>query len=119
MTAEPTVSAAPKARRRPRRPSKAMVEDLTRWALYASHEPLWDTTSAGRHRRPGRPLRLTPDVALKFLTCVRLGNYRETEVTYIRRERDWLAHAIAEGRIEGPAAKLPIPVEKPAAAANP
>jgi len=28
-------------------------------------------------------------------------------VTYIRRERDWPAHALAEGRIEDPAAKLP------------
>jgi formate dehydrogenase major subunit len=32
---------------------------------------------------------------------------RETEVTYIRRERDWLAHALAEGRIEDPPGTLP------------
>jgi NADPH-dependent glutamate synthase beta subunit-like oxidoreductase/formate hydrogenlyase subunit 6/NADH:ubiquinone oxidoreductase subunit I/ferredoxin len=32
---------------------------------------------------------------------------RETEVTYIRRERDWVAHALAEGRLEDPAAMLP------------
>ena len=82
MTARPTVRAPHAARRRPRRPSKATVEDLTHWALYASHEPLWDATSAGRPRRPGRPLRLTPAVALKFLTCVRLGNYRETAAAY-------------------------------------
>jgi NADPH-dependent glutamate synthase beta subunit-like oxidoreductase/formate hydrogenlyase subunit 6/NADH:ubiquinone oxidoreductase subunit I/ferredoxin len=32
---------------------------------------------------------------------------RETEVTYIRRERDWLAHAIAEGRLRDPGEMLP------------
>ena len=32
---------------------------------------------------------------------------RETEVTYIERERDWLARALAEGRVEDPADKLP------------
>jgi NADPH-dependent glutamate synthase beta subunit-like oxidoreductase/formate hydrogenlyase subunit 6/NADH:ubiquinone oxidoreductase subunit I/ferredoxin len=32
---------------------------------------------------------------------------RETEVTYIRRERDWLAHATAEGRVHDPAEALP------------
>jgi formate dehydrogenase major subunit len=31
---------------------------------------------------------------------------RETEVTYIRRERDWMAHALAEGRLETPAEEL-------------
>ena len=28
-------------------------------------------------------------------------------MTYIRRERDWVAHAIAEGRLEDPADELP------------
>jgi hypothetical protein len=27
---------------------------------------------------------------------------RETEVTYIQRERDWFAHALADGRIGDP-----------------
>jgi formate dehydrogenase major subunit len=31
----------------------------------------------------------------------------ETEITYIRRERDWLVHALTEGRVESPAEELP------------
>ena len=31
----------------------------------------------------------------------------ETEVTYIRRERDWLAHAVADGRLANPGEGLP------------
>jgi len=33
---------------------------------------------------------------------------RETEVTYIRRERDWLDRAIAEGRVLQPGKLLPV-----------
>jgi hypothetical protein len=33
---------------------------------------------------------------------------RETEVTYIRRERDWAARAAAEGRIINPDRLLPM-----------
>jgi ferredoxin len=33
---------------------------------------------------------------------------RETEVTYIRRERDWLARATAEGRVVDAAKLLPV-----------
>jgi formate hydrogenlyase subunit 6/NADH:ubiquinone oxidoreductase subunit I len=31
----------------------------------------------------------------------------ETEVTYIQRERDWLAHAVADGRLASPGEGLP------------
>ena len=33
---------------------------------------------------------------------------KETEVTYIRRERDWLARAQAEGRVYDPGRLLPV-----------
>jgi hypothetical protein len=33
---------------------------------------------------------------------------RETEVTYIRRERDWAARAAAEGRLVDTARMLPM-----------
>jgi hypothetical protein len=33
---------------------------------------------------------------------------RETEVTYIRRERDWAARAAAEGRLIDTARMLPV-----------
>ena len=33
---------------------------------------------------------------------------KETEVTYIRRERDWLSRAQAEGRVYDPARLLPV-----------
>ena len=35
------------------------------------------------------------------------GMARETEVTYIQRERDWLAHAVADGRLTNPGEGLP------------
>jgi hypothetical protein len=44
-----------------------------------------------------------PEIDLIALAAVN----RETEVTYIQRERDWLAHAIAEGRLEDPSRGLP------------
>jgi hypothetical protein len=40
----------------------------------------------------------------------------ETEVTYIRRERDWLDRAIAEGRMLQPGRLLPV---LPASVARP
>ena len=43
---------------------------------------------------------------------------RETEVTYIRRERDWMAHALAEGRLETPAEEL-LPALPPSLAGAP
>ncbi len=33
---------------------------------------------------------------------------RETEVTYIRRERDWAARAAAEGRLDRQRRMLPV-----------
>ncbi|MEO5884903.1 MAG: hypothetical protein ABIQ58_05240, partial [Candidatus Limnocylindrales bacterium] len=33
---------------------------------------------------------------------------RETEVTYIRRERDWATRAAAEGRLIDPSRMLPV-----------
>jgi hypothetical protein len=33
---------------------------------------------------------------------------RETEVTYIRRERDWLSRALAEGRVVDQSRLLPM-----------
>jgi ferredoxin len=33
---------------------------------------------------------------------------RETEMTYVRRERDWFTRAVADGRIIDPAKMLPV-----------
>jgi hypothetical protein len=33
---------------------------------------------------------------------------RETEMTYIRRERDWLERALADGRVVDPGRLLPV-----------
>ena len=43
---------------------------------------------------------------------------RETEATYIRRERDWLERATAAGRVPDPARLLPVLPASIAAAAT-
>jgi formate dehydrogenase major subunit len=42
---------------------------------------------------------------------------RETEVTYIQRERDWLAHAVADGRAANPPSPRSGPPAEPAVTA--
>jgi formate hydrogenlyase subunit 6/NADH:ubiquinone oxidoreductase subunit I len=48
--------------------------------------------------------RQDPTIGLMALAAIG----RETEVTYIRRERDWAARAAAEGRTVDPARMLPM-----------
>jgi formate hydrogenlyase subunit 6/NADH:ubiquinone oxidoreductase subunit I len=48
--------------------------------------------------------RVDPSIDLMALAAIG----RETEVTYIRRERDWAARAQAEGRTVDPARMLPM-----------
>ena len=52
---------------------------MYRWGEIARREPLWATTGGGSaHRRPGRPVKLKPEVVGRFFTAIRAGNYRET-----------------------------------------
>jgi len=52
---------------------------MYRWGEIARREPLWATTGGGSaHRRPGRPVKLNPEVVGRFFTAIRAGNYRET-----------------------------------------
>jgi ferredoxin len=48
--------------------------------------------------------RMDPTIDLMALAAID----RETEVTYIRRERDWLDRAIAEGRVVDRSRSLPM-----------
>ena len=63
----------------------------------------YDALRGGQDNELAHDGRGNPQIDLIGLAAVE----RETEVTYIQRERDWLAHAIAEGRIENPAKDLP------------
>jgi formate hydrogenlyase subunit 6/NADH:ubiquinone oxidoreductase subunit I len=63
----------------------------------------YDALRGGQDNELAHTGRGDPEVDLIAIADVE----RETEVTYIRRERDWLAHALAEGRIEDPAGTLP------------
>jgi formate dehydrogenase major subunit len=63
----------------------------------------YDALRGGQDNELAHTDRGDPEVDLIAIADVE----RETEVTYIRRERDWLAHALAEGRIEDPAGTLP------------
>jgi formate dehydrogenase major subunit len=63
----------------------------------------YDALRGGQDNELAHTGRGNPEIDLIGLAAVD----RETEVTYIRRERDWVAHAVAEGRIEDPAAMLP------------
>jgi NADPH-dependent glutamate synthase beta subunit-like oxidoreductase/formate hydrogenlyase subunit 6/NADH:ubiquinone oxidoreductase subunit I/ferredoxin len=63
----------------------------------------YDALRGGQDNELAHGTRANPEIDLLGLAAVD----RETEVTYIRRERDWVAHALAEGRIENPAAGLP------------
>ena len=58
----------------------------------------YDALRGGQDNELAHTGRADPEIDLIGLAAVD----RETEVTYIRRERDWLAHALAEGRIESP-----------------
>jgi ferredoxin len=48
--------------------------------------------------------RMEPTIDLMALAAID----RETEVTYIRRERDWLSRALAEGRVVDQSRLLPM-----------
>jgi NADPH-dependent glutamate synthase beta subunit-like oxidoreductase/formate hydrogenlyase subunit 6/NADH:ubiquinone oxidoreductase subunit I/ferredoxin len=63
----------------------------------------YDALRGGQDNELAHTGRADPEIDLIGLAAID----RETEVTYIRRERDWLAHAIAEGRIEDPGEMLP------------
>ena len=63
----------------------------------------YDALRGGQDNELAHTGRGNPEIDLIGVAAVD----RETEVTYIQRERDWLVHAIAEGRIEDPADKLP------------
>ena len=63
----------------------------------------YDALRGGQDNELAHTDRANPEIDLIGLAAVD----RETEVTYIRRERDWLAHALAEGRIEAPGEMLP------------
>jgi formate dehydrogenase major subunit len=63
----------------------------------------YDALRGGQDNELAHTGRADPEIDLIGLAAVD----RETEVTYIRRERDWLAHALAEGRIENNAEDLP------------
>ena len=59
----------------------------------------YDALRGGEDNELAHTGRADPEIDLIALAAVE----RQTEVTYIQRERDWLAHAVAEGRIENPA----------------
>jgi formate dehydrogenase major subunit len=63
----------------------------------------YDALRGGQDNELAHTNRGDPEIDLIGLAAID----RETEVTYIRRERDWVAHALAEGRLEDPAEKLP------------
>ncbi len=63
----------------------------------------YDALRGGQDNELAHTGRADPEIDLIGLAAVD----RETEVTYIRRERDWVAHAFAEGRIGNPADELP------------
>ena len=63
----------------------------------------YDALRGGQDSELAHTDRGNPEIDLIGLAAVD----RETEVTYIRRERDWVAHAIADGRLERFAEALP------------
>jgi NADH-quinone oxidoreductase subunit I len=63
----------------------------------------YDALRGGQDNELAHTGRGDPEIDLIGLAAID----RETEVTYIRRERDWVAHALAEGRLGDPAEKLP------------
>ena len=63
----------------------------------------YDALRGGPDNELAHTGRADPEIDLIALAAAA----RETEVTYIQRERDWLAHALAEGRIENPGESLP------------
>ncbi|HEX7491010.1 MAG TPA: FAD-dependent oxidoreductase [Candidatus Limnocylindrales bacterium] len=75
----------------------------------------YDALRGGSDNELAHTDRANPEIDLIALAAVD----RETEVTYIQRERDWLAHAIAEGRLLDPAAGLPaLPASLAGSAGN-
>jgi formate hydrogenlyase subunit 6/NADH:ubiquinone oxidoreductase subunit I len=59
----------------------------------------YDALRGGQDTELAHTVRADPMIDLIGLAAVD----RETEVTYIQRERDWFAHAVADGRIADPA----------------
>ena len=62
----------------------------------------YDALRGGQDNELAHTDRSDPQIDLIGLAAID----RETEVTYIRRERDWMAHALAEGRLTDPSAEL-------------
>jgi formate dehydrogenase major subunit len=63
----------------------------------------YDALRCGPDNELAHATRTAPMIDLIGIAAVE----RETEMTYIRRERDWMAHAIADGRLPGPEETLP------------
>ncbi len=63
----------------------------------------YDALRGGQDNELAHTVRAEPMIDLIGVAAVE----RETEMTYIRRERDWMAHAMADGRIPGPEETLP------------
>jgi len=63
----------------------------------------YDALRGGQDNELAHTGRGDPEIDLIGLAAID----RETEVTYIRRERDWVVHALAEGRRQDPAEALP------------
>jgi formate dehydrogenase major subunit len=64
----------------------------------------YDALRHGADFELGHTSRAEPTIDLIALAAIE----RETEVTYIRRERDWTARALAEGRVVSPDRLLPV-----------
>jgi formate hydrogenlyase subunit 6/NADH:ubiquinone oxidoreductase subunit I len=62
----------------------------------------YDALRGGQDNELAHTDRSDPQIDLIALASID----RETEVTYIRRERDWMAHALAEGRLTVPGEDL-------------
>ncbi|MCI0345789.1 MAG: FAD-dependent oxidoreductase [Chloroflexi bacterium] len=64
----------------------------------------YDAVRDGGEFETSHTSREDPEIDLIALAAID----RETEVTYIRKERDWLARAMAEGRVVDAARSLPV-----------
>jgi NADH-quinone oxidoreductase subunit I len=64
----------------------------------------YDAVRDGGEFETSHTSRENPEIDLIALAAID----RETEVTYIRKERDWLARAMAEGRVVDAARSLPV-----------
>ncbi len=77
----------------------------------------YDALRDGQDNELAHTDRSNPEIDLLGLAAID----RETEVTYIRRERDWVAHAMVEGRLEDAPGTRPalLPALPPSLAGTP